>query len=57
MKFNVKTKVEGYALTATVIKLGPKNVESDPNKTPAGPVNAVRDYGDWGSKTISKSTG
>ena len=45
MKFNVKTKVEGYTLTATVIKLGSKNVEADPNKTPAGPVNAVRDYG------------
>jgi len=56
MKFNVKTKVEGYALTATVIKLGSKNVESDPNKTPAGPVNAVRDYGDWGSeKQLAKA--
>ena len=56
MKFNVKTKVEGYTLTATVIKLGSKNVESDPNKTPAGPVNAVRDYGDWGSdKQLAKA--
>ena len=56
MKFNVKTKVEGYTLTATVIKLASKNVESDPNKTPAGPVNAVRDYGDWGSeKQLAKA--
>ena len=56
MKFNVKTKVEGYTLTATVIKLGSKNVEADPNKTPAGPVNAVRDYGDWGSeKQLAKA--
>ena len=56
MKFNVKTKVEGYTLTATVIKLGSKNVDSDPNKTPAGPVNAVRDYGDWGSeKQLAKA--
>ena len=56
MKFNVKTKVEGYALTATVIKLGSKAVDSDPNKTPAGPVNAVRDYGDWGSeKQLAKA--
>ena len=56
MKFNVKTKVEGYALTATVMKLGSKNVEADPNKTPAGPVNAVRDYGDWGSdKQLAKA--
>ena len=56
MKFNVKTKVEGYTLTATVIKLGSKNVESDPNKTAAGPVNAVRDYGDWGSeKQLAKA--
>ena len=56
MKFNVKTKVEGYALTATVIKLGSKNVQSDPNRTPAGPVNAVRDYGDWGSeKQLAKA--
>ena len=56
MKFNVKTKVEGYALTATVMKLGSKDVESDPNKTPAGPVNAVRDYGDWGSeKQLAKA--
>ena len=56
MKFNVKTKVEGYALTATVIKLGSKDVQSDPNRTPAGPVNAVRDYGDWGSeKQLAKA--
>ena len=56
MKFNVKTKVEGYALTATVIKLGSKDVKSDPNKTAAGPVNAVRDYGDWGSeRQLSKA--
>ena len=56
MKFNVKTKVEGYALTATVIKLGSKDVKSDPNRTAAGPVNAVRDYGDWGSeKQLSKA--
>ncbi|WP_192851489.1 YSIRK-type signal peptide-containing protein [Streptococcus mitis] len=56
MKFNVKTKVEGYTLTATVIKLGSKNVEANPNKTPAGPVNAVRDYGDWGSdKQLAKA--
>ena len=56
MKFNVKTKVEGYTLTATVIKLGSKDVQSDPNKTPAGPVNAVRDYGDWGSeKQLAKA--
>ena len=56
MKFNVITKVEGYALTATVIKLGSKDVKSDPNKTAAGPVNAVRDYGDWGSeRQLSKA--
>ena len=56
MKFNVKTKVEGYTLTATVIKLGSKDVQSDPNRTPAGPVNAVRDYGDWGSeKQLAKA--
>ena len=56
MKFNVKTKVEGYALTATVIKLGSKDVQSDPNRTLAGPVNAVRDYGDWGSeKQLAKA--
>ena len=56
MKFNVKTKVEGYALTATVMKLGSKDVQSDPNRTPAGPVNAVRDYGDWGSeRQLSKA--
>ena len=56
MKFNVKTKVEGYALTATVMKLGSKDVQSDPNRTPAGPVNAVRDYGDWGSeKQLAKA--
>ena len=56
MKFNVKTKVEGYVLTATVMKLASKDVQSDPNKTPAGPVNAVRDYGDWGSeKQLAKA--
>ena len=47
MKFNVKTKVEGYALTATVTKLASKDVKSDPNRTAAGPTNAVRDYGQF----------
>ena len=42
MKFNVKTKVEGYVLTATVTKLAPKNVKTDPNKTESGPINALR---------------
>ena len=42
MKFNVKTKVEGYVLTATVTKLAPKNVKTDPNKTESGPINAFR---------------
>lgn len=41
MKFNVKTKVEGYVLTATVTKLAPKNVKTDPNKTESGPINAI----------------
>ena len=45
MKFNVKTKVEGYVLTATVTKLAPKNVKTDPNKTESGPVNALRTDG------------
>ena len=47
MKFNVKTKVEGYVLTATVTKLASKDVKSDPNRTAAGPTNAVRDYGQF----------
>ncbi len=42
MKFNVKTRVEGYVLTATVTKLAPKDVKTDPNKTESAPVNALR---------------
>ena len=52
MKFNVKTKVEGYNLTATVIKLGSKDVPTDRNKTAAGTVNALRDYGDWATSDV-----
>ena len=42
MKFNVKTKVKGYVLTATVMKLAPKDVKTDPKRTEAGPINSLR---------------
>ena len=52
MKFNVKTKVKGYVLTATVMKLAPKDVKTDPKRTEAGPINSLRQ--DAGGPLITK---
>ena len=41
MKFDVPTRVEGYRLSATVSKLAPKEVETDPQK---GQGNRLRNY-------------